>query len=524
MTRGRGTASVVASPVLVGAVTTLIVIVSVFLAYNANKGLPFVPTYDLSARVPNGSNLVPGNEVRVGGFRVGVVDTVKPATQVINGRTTPIAVLNMKLDKTVEPVSVDSKIIIRSRSALGLKYVQLTPGTSKQTYKAGGTIPLANATLPVEFDDFLNTFDDPTRAASRFALSGYGDAFAGRGQDLNAAIQGLNPFFTFLTPVMNNLSNPRTRLSEFFKQIGETSAQVAPLAEVQARVFSEMADTFAAFSRCPSCLQQTIAKNPPTLDAAIRSFRVQRPFIVDFTDLSRRLLPAAQVLPSALPKINSALAAGIRVLPQTVTLNRNTELVFKALDDLVSDPNTQLALDDLRDTLAVTKPLINYTAPFQTVCNYTTEWINPLGAHQSEGVSNGTAERVLLKEDNRSQDNRLGNAFNDRPVDVPKGVDPTTATTGPPTNAPLQAFHGGPYFPAIDAQGNADCQNGQFGYIDGPLGKGRYAPHAPIPGDDPMYTNWSRMFAGGSHTTYLDNFPWLSGPTFNGVRNLRDVP
>ncbi len=36
----------------------LVVTVSVFLAYNANKGLPFVPTYDLSARVPNGSNLV----------------------------------------------------------------------------------------------------------------------------------------------------------------------------------------------------------------------------------------------------------------------------------------------------------------------------------------------------------------------------------------------------------------------------------------------------------------------------------
>ena len=31
----------IASPVLVGAVTVLIVIVGVYLAYNANKGLPF---------------------------------------------------------------------------------------------------------------------------------------------------------------------------------------------------------------------------------------------------------------------------------------------------------------------------------------------------------------------------------------------------------------------------------------------------------------------------------------------------
>jgi virulence factor Mce-like protein len=410
MTRGRGTASVVASPVLVGAVTTLIVIVSVFLAYNANKGLPFVPTYDLSARVPNGSNLVPGNEVRIGGFRVGVVDTIKPATQVINGRTTPIAVINMKLDKTAEPVSVDTKLIIRSRSALGLKYVELTPGKSKQSFEAGGTMPLASATLPVEFDDFLNTFDDPTRAASRVSLAGYGDAFAGRGSDINAAIQGLNPFFRFLTPVMRNLSDPRTGLKDFFKNIGAVSAQVAPVARVQAELFTKMADTFEAFNRCPSCLQDTIAKQPPTMDVAIESFRVQRPFLVDFADLSRRLIPAANVLPSALPKLNSALAVGTGVLPQTVTLNENTEGVFRALQDLVDEPSTGMALSDLRDTLGVTKPLINYLAPHQTVCNYTTYFLNGLGQHQSEGVSNGTAERVMLKSDNSVQDNRYSDA------------------------------------------------------------------------------------------------------------------
>jgi virulence factor Mce-like protein len=522
MTRGRGTASVVASPVLVGAVTTLIVIVSVFLAYNANKGLPFVPTYDLSARVPNGSNLVPGNEVRVGGFRVGVVDTVKPATQVINGKTVPIAVLNMKLDKTVEPLSTDSKIIIRSRSALGLKYIQLTPGTAEQKYKAGGTIPLANATLPVEFDDFLNTFDEPTRAASRVALSGYGDAFAGRGQDLNVAIGALNPFFRFLRPVMNNLSDPRTGLKDFFKEIGETSAEVAPVASVQAGLFAKMADTFAAISRCPSCLQDTIAKNPPTMDVAIRSFRVQRPFLVDFTDLSRRLIPAANVLPTALPKLNSALAVGTKVLPQTVVLNQNTEKVFRALDDLVQEPSTGLALTDLRDTLGVTKPLINYLAPFQTVCNYTTTFTTGLGQHQSEAVSNGTAERVLIKSDNMVQDNRYSNNFNDRPPDLPTGVDPTTAKT--PDGLALEVFHGGPYFPAIDSQGNADCQNGQFGYLDGPLGKGRYKAHGPVPGDDPFYTQFNRRFAGGSHNVYDDNSPGLAGPTYTGVPNLKDVP
>ena len=39
--------------------------------YKANSGLPFVPTYDVRAEIPGGSNLVVGNEVRIGGFRVG---------------------------------------------------------------------------------------------------------------------------------------------------------------------------------------------------------------------------------------------------------------------------------------------------------------------------------------------------------------------------------------------------------------------------------------------------------------------
>jgi hypothetical protein len=319
---------------------------------------------------------------------------------------------------------------------------------------------------------------------------------------------------------MRNLSDPRTGLKDFFKNIGAVSAQVAPVARVQAELFTKMADTFEAFNRCPSCLQDTIAKQPPTMDVAIESFRVQRPFLVDFTDLSKRLIPAADVLPSALPKLNSALAVGTGVLPQTVTLNQNTEEVFHAIQDLVDDPNTGLALSDLRDTLGVTKPLINYVAPFQTVCNYTTYFTNGLGQHQSEGVSNGTAERVLLKSDNSVQDNRFSDVFSDRPVDIPKGVDPTTAQT---PNGAAEAFHGGPYFPAIDAQGNADCQNGQGGYIDGPLGKGRYPAHGPLP-NDPNYSMFNQKFAGGSHTIYQDNTPGLAGTTFTGVKNLRDVP
>src|SRR5687767_2198181 len=137
MTRGRSTASIVASPVLIGAVTTLIIIVAVFLAYNANQGLPFVPTYNLRAEITGGQNLVRGNEVRVGGFRVGVIDEIGTGTKIVDGQSRSIAVLKMKLDKRVEPLPTDTEVLVRPRSALGLKYVELTVGKSDENFVAG---------------------------------------------------------------------------------------------------------------------------------------------------------------------------------------------------------------------------------------------------------------------------------------------------------------------------------------------------------------------------------------------------
>ena len=44
MRRRRGATGLFANPVLVGAVTLLVVNVAIVLAYYANNGLPFVPT------------------------------------------------------------------------------------------------------------------------------------------------------------------------------------------------------------------------------------------------------------------------------------------------------------------------------------------------------------------------------------------------------------------------------------------------------------------------------------------------
>jgi len=524
--RGRGTASVVASPVLVGAVTVLIIVVAVFLAYNANQGLPFVPTYDVNAKIPSGAKLVPGNEVRVGGFRVGLVDEIKPVTETIDGKPRSIAQIRMKLDKTVQPLAADTRAFVRPRSSLGLKYVELTPGKAKQTIKPGDTLELSYTEDPPEYEDVFSTFDEETRENSRTALKGFGDAFAARGQSLNLAIESLNPFFEHLTPVMRTLSDPDTELDEFFKQIGAASAQVAPVAKVQAELFTNMADTFAAFVECEACLQATIEKSPPTMDTAIQSFRVQRPFLADFADLSARLRPVAAVLREDLPTINDALVVGQPVLRRSVRLNELTGDVLKAVDDLAEDPDTLLALKDLSTAVPMLRALIEYVAPYQTVCGNASFFFKGLSEHFSERSAGGTAQRVLLKSaPSRDQDNSMGTSNADRPADVPANFDPQT--TKGVDGAFYSVAHLTPYMSAIDPQGNADCMTGQTGFINGPLNPpgSIYSPAtAPTPND----ANWRMNQAGGSHTSTLNDHPWLSGGTYIsrklGIDNIEDVP
>src|SRR5262249_30009985 len=150
MTGRARVGSLAASPTMVGAITTLIVIVAVFLAYNANNGLPFVPTYRVSAEICDASRLAPNNEVRIGGNRVGVAEAIDalpaPASSgcqtAQGGSSSTIAKLNMKLDKSAEPVPEDSTIRVRYRSSFGLKYLEITRGTSTSGLPPGGTLAL----------------------------------------------------------------------------------------------------------------------------------------------------------------------------------------------------------------------------------------------------------------------------------------------------------------------------------------------------------------------------------------------
>jgi ABC-type transporter Mla subunit MlaD len=511
--------SLAASPTMVGAITTLIVIVAVFLAYNANNGLPFVPTYKVSADICDAARLAPNNEVRIGGNRVGVVESIDTVQAPPNSgceaadgsSASTVAKLNLKLDKSADPLPADSTIRVRYRSSFGLKYLEIARGTSQTGMPAGATLPLAQSSQQVEFDDVYNTFDTATRENSQRVLQGFGDAFAARGASLNEAIGALNPLFANLKPVSTALADPTTQLVRFFPELADAARIVAPVAVDNAEQFTNGAIAFGAISSDPEALRDTISGGPPALEAGIRSLPVQRPFLADFAEFSRLLRPGVRDLRAALPELNQTVALGAKVLPRTVQMNTDLKGVMSSLNDLVADPSTLTSLNRLGDTFNLVQDAGQKIVPAQTVCNYWNYWMTYLTSHFELPTPFGFAERVIPPSiagttspgslPRNPMDNYSGGQgdgrFSSNALAGPN-AGKFSPLNGPPNGGMLPGYqnngipilHGNPYGPAV-TDGQANCQAGQTGYALG---------EALIPGqnkDNPTFGVQNVSKAGG---------------------------
>jgi virulence factor Mce-like protein len=451
--RRPGLASTIAaSPTLVGTITTLIVVVAVFLAYNANRGLPFVPTYDISVVVPNAHQLVAGNDVRMGGVRVGRVDSIDPIAEK-NGRVN--AKLDLSLDTVAEPVPVDSTIVVRSQSALGLKYLEINKGSSRRGYRVGATIPISHARPEtVDLDQVLRMFNTPTRLAIRRNLLELGDTLAGRGADLNTALGQLQPLLRRLTPVMRTLASPRTNLAGFFRGLAATTSELAPVAETQARLFASLDVTFGALARVARpFIQETISKTPPTLDQANRSLPVIRPFLANSATLFADLRPGVHALVQTAPTLSHAVAIGIPALRRSPQLNQQLPPTAESLLAFSRDAGARRGIHRLTKSNKTLGPLLGFATPAQSVCNYATLLFRNAASSLSEGDSQGTWQRFLLMQPPFGPNN--------------EGSPASKPANGGGPNPTANHLHSNPY-PNTAAPGQThECEAGNEPYIKG---------------------------------------------------------
>ncbi|MDO9355014.1 MAG: MlaD family protein, partial [Solirubrobacteraceae bacterium] len=285
----RRRTSLAGSPVLIGAATALIALVAVVLSYNANKGLPFITTYDISAEVADAKKLTTSVDVRIGGKRVGQVSQITPKKSPDGRRF--YAVLSLKLDRTIAELPADTKLRIRPKSIIGAKFVELFPGKSTRTIAAGGTIPESATSDSVDLDEVTRLFDANLRSSYRGVIKEAANGFAGRGSELNEGLDALPPALSSGSRLLATISDPSTQLGGFVRGLDSATQALRPTAAPLADLFRAAPPTLNALGDEEDSIGQTLQLTP-TVEAATQSAsRVAAPVLRDAAALLREVRP-----------------------------------------------------------------------------------------------------------------------------------------------------------------------------------------------------------------------------------------
>lgn len=444
--------SALGNPILIGALTVLVAVIAVTLAYNATTGLPFVPTYTLHVRAANASELQHGDEVSLGGALVGAVSSVTPAR---GPAGLPIALLNLQLRQSVQPLPVDSRFTVRLKASIGLKYLQITLGRSRAGLRDGATVPLSNSGTQVDFDQVLSMFTPPTRIGIRRSTIGFGEALAGRGSDLNSAFRAFVPLFNDLGPVMGNLGSGHTNLAGFFNGLERYTNALVPVAGVQANLFSNLDTTFSALARVATpYLQDTITQTPPTFATTITDAPLIGPFLRDTAALFHDFRPGARTLTHSAPVLAAAFTVGTRNLPGTAALDRRTVALSRTVAGFGMTPAVQGGLDRLSLTAESLRAPLAFLTPVQSACNYVTLFLRNTANLLSERVQQGGLLRFVQV------------AIRDQPGFESSPASRPYTGSGHGSSGPL---HVNPY-PATASPGQiAECAAGNEPYLQRPV-------------------------------------------------------
>ncbi len=480
--------SLAASPLLIGAITLLIVVVAVYISYNANIGLPFVPTYSIKVELPEASGLQPSNQVRIAGTRVGIVRSLSLHE---NPRTGHIAVIaNLKLEKKVEPLPADTKAVVQSVSAIGLKYLELEKGTSRATLKAGQTIPIAHTREPVDIEELFNMFNKPTRTGIKINTNNFGDGVAGRGPGLNKTIAELRPLVTNALPVLHNLAQPATGLHELWIALERVASQTAPIANTQAAYFSDLDTFFTAFASVAPSVEAATRGGPVALKQATYSLPHEAPLYDNLTKFMRLLRPSASALRTVAPQLGHAFAQGAVNLAAASTLNTRLAEASQALAEFAHNPVVSLAFEDFTQTAEVGNPLLAGLAPEQANCNYWTLAFRNLASLESANVGVGTLARAgfLLAPTGPNNEGY--------PSAVPaNGPSIERAAKGSSLIVDNNHLHYNPY-PNVTAPGQPQvCEAGNETYVPGQAAIGN-VPASDVPVDNREITTREQNLFG----------------------------
>ena len=327
--------------------------------------------YEVRAIFVNGGFLVPGEDVRIAGAKVGeIVDVdVSREDEIVSleggGEAIPgKAVVVMRIDEEAfQDFREDAECLIRPQSLLGERYVQCrstqprAPGTEPpppleeipdgQPGEGQHLLPLENNGKQVDLDLVQNINRRPFADRFRLILNDLGAGVAARGDELAEIIERSNPALRETNEVLAILAAQNRALAELAR---DSDTVLAPLARERR--------SLTGFIRNATIPAQATAERRADLEAGFQKFpgalRELRSTMVELEAFANEATPVLADLGAAAPDLTRATKLLGPFSKGSTDALTSLGDAAEASGPLIRDSDPVIV--DLRDLARATKP------------------------------------------------------------------------------------------------------------------------------------------------------------------------
>ena len=377
--KGRGTTP---ARIAVIAALAVAVIVLAYVLFSGGGGHKYTLVFQ------NAGQLVPDNQVLVGGSPVGTVESIELSDD-------NLAEVHIEVEQELHE-GTTATIRATSLSGVANHYVSISPGpNSNPALDEGSELGLASTTTPVDIDQFFNTFPNPVRKALGEFIRGNAAIYAGVGPQANDTYKYLAPALNGTRAFASELAADENLLARFVASSAKLSETVAGRGEQLSSAISNADTAFSAIADQNRAFDASLRRLPPVLRQSNTTFVNLRAALDDIEPLFVTAKPATKDLAPFLAELRP-------VFQKLVPVTHNLRLA-------VSRPGGGNDAGDLLALLPTVEDRISKSFPhseaaiaaFQPNLNfiraYTPDILNALGkVGQVSGYYDGNGHYVRV--------------------------------------------------------------------------------------------------------------------------------
>jgi phospholipid/cholesterol/gamma-HCH transport system substrate-binding protein len=345
------------TPVRIAVVAALAIVVVALavVLFSGNGGYK----YDLLFQ--NAGQLVPENQVLIGGSPVGSVESIE---------LTENNLASVKVEVS-QQLHEGTTAVIRATSLSGVAnhYVSVSPGpNSNPALEEGATLGLGSTTTPVDIDQLFNTFPAGVRRGLSQFIQGNSEIYAGVGHQANQTYKYFGPALNRTAAFAHELNADQNLFQRF---VVSSSKLVTAVSERGSQLSSAIANAntaFGAISTQNVALDQTLRRLPPVLRQSNTTFVNLRAALDDLEPLVDTAKPATKNLAPFLAELRPVLSKAVPVFENLRLTVRKPGQANDAGELLAVLPAVQQsaakAFPHSQDAIAAFQPTLDFARPY----------------------------------------------------------------------------------------------------------------------------------------------------------------